>query len=237
MVGASQDLSSATSEEIGNTISREPRRGDRSPGRTGRRRPAMAADVTDRFDGKSLEGDNLARGGTSRGPRRRVTGEPTAGRGSSSRGGNVAGIAQVFGLSRMKRGEPHGRQRDATSPRTARGANRRGGAKPRGRHGTSGLASRSRRLRSLLPNREWTRTVTSREASRKGWSTEGRRAEEPVRAGNLGPTPGEESGVSRAGRQTSAPKWSRREGRWPVSQQCESAAMFRGRPRRSVPAG
>jgi len=31
----------------------------------------------------------------------------------------VAGNAQVFGLSRRKRGEPQGRQRDATSPRAA----------------------------------------------------------------------------------------------------------------------
>jgi len=46
-----------------------------------------------------------------------VTGEPTAGRGSSSRGGSVAGIAQQLRLSGRKRDEPHGRQRDATSPR------------------------------------------------------------------------------------------------------------------------
>jgi len=34
-----------------------PRRGIRSPGRTGRRRSATSDDVTDRFDGKCLEVD------------------------------------------------------------------------------------------------------------------------------------------------------------------------------------
>jgi len=89
---------------------RGPRRGIRSPGRTGRRRSATNDGVTDRFDGKGLEDDGLddpapsrdagnsdvvrmreERGGTSRGPRRRVTGEPTAGRGSPSRGGTRRG--------------------------------------------------------------------------------------------------------------------------------------------------
>jgi hypothetical protein len=153
------------------------------------------------------------RGGTSRGPRHRVTGEPTAGRGSSSRGGSVAGNAQVFGLSRRKRDEPQGRQRDATSPRAVRGASRRGGAKLRGRNGTPGVASRSRRMRSLLPIREWTRTVTARAGPARDGRWRGERAEAPVRAGDLGPTPREVLGVSRAGRQTGAPKWSRREGR------------------------
>jgi len=37
-----------------------------------------AATARNRIDGKRLEGDNLARGGTSRGPWRRVTGVPTA---------------------------------------------------------------------------------------------------------------------------------------------------------------
>jgi hypothetical protein len=35
-----------------------------------------------------------------------------------------------------KRGEPHDRLRDATSPRTSRGESRRGGEKPRGRNGS-----------------------------------------------------------------------------------------------------
>jgi len=39
--------------------SRGSRRGIRSPGRTGRRRSETSDDVTDRFDGKSLEGGSL----------------------------------------------------------------------------------------------------------------------------------------------------------------------------------
>jgi hypothetical protein len=146
-----------------NTISRKPRRGDRSPGRTGHRRPETGVDVTDRFDGNSLEDDNLARGGTSGGPRHRVTGEPTAGRRRSSRGGSVTGNARLRPC--RKRDEPQGRQQDATSLRVVRGESRRSGAKPQGRNGTSGLASRGRRSRPQGLVREWTRTVTSREAS------------------------------------------------------------------------
>jgi len=64
-----------------------------------------------------------------------------------------------------KRDEPQGRQRDATSPRAPSGANRRGGARPRGRNGTPGVAAGSRWRRSSDRLREWTLG---------GMSTEGR---------------------------------------------------------------
>jgi hypothetical protein len=47
---------------------------------------------------------------------------------------------------RRKRGEPQDRQRDETSPRARRGANRRGGAKPRGRN-AGGCGNPLRRVR------------------------------------------------------------------------------------------
>jgi hypothetical protein len=46
----------------------------------------------------------------------------------------IVGFGRRWGGERAKRGEPQGRQRDATSPHFTRMANRRGGAKPRGRH-------------------------------------------------------------------------------------------------------
>jgi len=49
------------------------------------------------------------------------------------------------GRSEWKRGEPQGRQRDATSPRPCSGTNRRGGAKPRGRIAWSGWSPGHRR--------------------------------------------------------------------------------------------
>jgi len=130
---------------------------------------------------------------------------------------SVAGSAQQLRLSGTKRDEPQGRQRDATSPRAGCGANRRGGAKPRGRNMTSGLASRGRRMGRQLPVREWTQPVTAR----AGPARDGRRRGDLGRGAGASRipsvrTPGEESGVSRTGRWTSAPKWSRDEGRWPI---------------------
>jgi hypothetical protein len=98
------------------------------------------------------------RGRTSRGPRSRVTGEPTAGRGSSSRGGCVAGNAQVFGLSRRKRYEPHGRQRDATSPRAAARRKPSRWCETTRAERDSGIGIPGPKMGSLLPVREWTRS-------------------------------------------------------------------------------
>jgi len=53
--------------------------------------------------------------------------------------------------STAKRREPQGRQRDATSPRRAGGESRRGGAKPRGRNETLGMAP-GRRRRAVTPS-------------------------------------------------------------------------------------
>jgi hypothetical protein len=125
-----------TGSRLPATGSTGPRRGVRSPGRTGRRRPATDDGVTDRNDGNSLEDGGL--GGATRAAMPETawwrgigqteeehqggqgTGRPESPRrvGGVLRGVvYVAGNAQVFGLSCRKRDEPHGRQRDATSPR------------------------------------------------------------------------------------------------------------------------
>jgi len=55
----------------------------------------------------------------------------------TSRGGSrdpSSGESRAEGHEGAKRGEPQDRQRDATSPQLCRGANRRGGEKPRGRN-------------------------------------------------------------------------------------------------------
>jgi len=51
---------------------------------------------------------------------------------------------RIPGQGCTKRREPHGRQRDATSPRLPSGESRRGGAKPQGRNRSPRLASRTR---------------------------------------------------------------------------------------------
>jgi hypothetical protein len=48
-------------------------------------------------------------------------------------------ISSEVGAGARKRGEPHGRERGATNPRTGCGESRRGGAKPRGRNGSRGV--------------------------------------------------------------------------------------------------
>jgi len=69
--------------------------------------------------------------------------------GSDSRRGKCGArpddrLRQVSGRRGGKRGEPQDRQRDATSPQTRCGGNRRGGAKPRGRNAISRVAPRNR---------------------------------------------------------------------------------------------
>jgi hypothetical protein len=79
-VGASHEPLSATRARVGTRFHgdlEEELEAQEDQGMAVRQRATMSRN---RFDGNSLEGDNLARGGTSRGPRRRVTGVPTAGR-------------------------------------------------------------------------------------------------------------------------------------------------------------
>jgi hypothetical protein len=79
---------------------------------------------------------------------------PAADEGNSSKGHHGAGNGR-FPPPRKgretfpQRAGPHSRKRGATNPRPDRGENRRGGAKPRGRNGSRGLATSTRRKRKL----------------------------------------------------------------------------------------
>lgn len=86
------------------------------------------------------------------------------------RGTSFEGHGASRGMaSARKRGEPQGRQRGATNPRSSCGESRRGGARPRGRNGTSSVAARGRRAGRQRPVREWTHGDMSTEgrAARK----------------------------------------------------------------------
>jgi len=87
-----------------------------------------------------LVGRGQQQGGNGRGDTVRLQTRSSSG-GSSRRGerfscSNAASAARETGFG--KRGEPQGRQQDATSLQSPSGENRRGGAKPRGRNGMDG---------------------------------------------------------------------------------------------------
>jgi hypothetical protein len=59
---------------------------------------------------------------------------PSKGANRAARSAGDAQFREELGAADAKRGEPHDRERDATSPHPPRGGSRRGGAKPRGRN-------------------------------------------------------------------------------------------------------
>jgi len=102
---------------------------------------------------------------------------------------------------RVKRGEPHDRQRDETSPRCRGGASRRGGEKPRGRNtGGAWLALLRRSGRAFAracvvvsgsPAREAS-AGTGRELTPRLTSMEGRSLDNPKRGSPAGRSGGKD---------------------------------------------